>query len=114
MAEKQRKVTIIRDFTAEGRARWGRLHWLVSFVESLALRFLPASVGANRPRHITPEEATGMTVQRRLELSGLLPRFEDAARRRDEPEMTRVLEAVHSTPEEIRVALEQHRYRQTD
>ena len=114
MADESRKVTVIRDFEAEHRARWGRLHWLVSVVEYLAVRFLPSSVGVDRPRPITPEDASGMTVQRRLELSGLLPRFDSAARQRDETEMTRVLEAVHSTPEEIRMTLEQHRHRQPD
>jgi len=113
MADERRKVTTIRDFEAEHRARWGRLHWLESIVESLAVRFLPTNKCPDRPRPITPEEASGMTVQQRLELSGLLPRFECAARQRDESEMTKVLEVVHSTPEEIRITLEQCRYRQT-
>jgi hypothetical protein len=55
-----------------------------------------------------------MTVYQKLDTCGALDDFQRAVVLRDEAEMARILEAVHSPPEDIRRVLEQHRYKTTD
>ena len=58
-------------------------------------------------KQLTKNEASGMTVNERLYLSGLLDDFEKAATQGNKSELKSILEKVHLDSESIEVIIEQ-------
>ena len=58
-------------------------------------------------RQLSEKEASGMTVNERLFVAGLMDDFDEAVARRDVPELERILQAVYLSPESIRAIIQQ-------
>ena len=58
-------------------------------------------------KQLTEKEASGMTVNERLYLSGLLYDFDKAARLGNKKELESILEKVHLDSESIKIIIEQ-------
>lgn len=57
-------------------------------------------------KQLTEKEASGMTVNERLYLSGLLDGFESAAKQRNKVELKSILKKVHLNSESIEAIIE--------
>ena len=57
-------------------------------------------------KQLTEKEASGMTVNERLYLSGLLKDFENAAKQGNKAELKSILEKVYLNPESIGAIIE--------
>lgn len=57
-------------------------------------------------KQLTEKEASGMTVNERLYLSGLLDSFEEAAKQKNKVELKSILEKVHLNSENIEAIIE--------
>lgn len=58
-------------------------------------------------RQLNEDEASGMTVNERLFVSGQMDDFDGAVARRDIPELERILRSAYLSPETIRAIIEQ-------
>ncbi|HEX8638608.1 MAG TPA: hypothetical protein VF692_11135 [Pyrinomonadaceae bacterium] len=57
-------------------------------------------------KQLTEKQASGMTVNERLYLSGLLDDFENAAKQRNKKELKSILEKVYLNSENIEAIIE--------
>ena len=58
-------------------------------------------------RNLSENEASGMTVNERLFLSGQMDDFDEAVARRNVPELERILRSVYLQPDGIRAVIDQ-------
>ncbi len=60
-----------------------------------------------KKKRLTEAEASAMTVNERLFVSGLLGDFDEAVAQRDIPELERILTSLYLEPENIRAVISQ-------
>jgi hypothetical protein len=109
MPVEKRHLILVRDYEAERRTRFGRLYWLISLVDVVCRKLLPGRLEKQISRQLSAGEASGMTVNERLLVSGQNDAYECAAATGDESTMVGILEEVHLMPDDIQRILALYR-----